>query len=152
MELYRELVLSAGKSGLRIWNSFLRNKFGASFKKIGYLWSVRSRAIFQISGFFSNFKYCRFEQLRLVTLSNGCPKEVRNPKLSGIPHRSGILSKAIARSRGCNLASKFLSRRREIDRALFGHFPVRCYIARPLRKITSKLATSDYYRPNSVRT
>lgn len=112
-------------------------------------------AISQIFRFFFNFKYCRFEQLRLVTLSNGCPKEVRNPKLSEIPHRSGILSKAIARafpSRGCNLAAKFLSRRREIDRALFGHFPVKCYIARPLRKITSKLATSDYYRPNSVKT
>lgn len=77
--------------------------------------------ISQIFRFFFNFKYCRLEQLRLVTLSNGCLKEVRNPKLSGIPHRSGILSKAIARarSRSCNLASKFLSRRREIDRALF---------------------------------
>lgn len=55
-------------------------------------------------------------------LSNGCPKEVRNPKLSGIPHRSDILSKAIARARahfrGCNLASKFLLRRREIDRTI----------------------------------
>ncbi|TGZ47791.1 Uncharacterized protein DBV15_09602 [Temnothorax longispinosus] len=34
------------------------------------------------------FKYRRFEQLWLVTLSSGCPKEVRNSKLSEIPHRS----------------------------------------------------------------
>lgn len=46
--------------------------------------------ISQIFEFFSSSKYCRFKQLWLVTLSNGCPKEVRNPKLSGILHRSGI--------------------------------------------------------------